>query len=136
MDKGKLKWAHDAVDLLRQACHKAALSGEVSHDLSFERRCNHRYSFPSSPSYPVHMPTRATFPSLLSHVTRTSTRHPLRHAVLNVIRKVTDFRAGQLTPVRGDASQNQNGNQYLLTGPTLFTTSPVSCVRWRCYIRA
>ena len=49
-------------------------------------------------------------------------RHPLRHAVLNVIRKVADFRAGQLTPVRGDASQSQNSIQYLLTGLTLFTT--------------
>ena len=45
--------------------------------------------------------------------TRVSARHPLRHAVLDVIRQIADDRAEQ------DA---ENGAQYLLTGLTVFIT--------------
>ncbi|KAA1469765.1 cytidine deaminase-like protein [Dentipellis sp. KUC8613] len=88
-------------------------------------------------------------PSFLAHDTRTSTHHPLRHSVLNVIRKVADHRAppaspphdaapiptsaptststSTSTPVPSSPAQEppsnaRNGQNYLLTGRTLFTT--------------
>jgi tRNA-specific adenosine deaminase 3 len=68
-----------------------------------------------------------------AHDTRKSTSHPLRHAVMNVIRKVADHQAVKspflLSPPdtassfsneNGDGSRN--GSNYLLTSMTLFTT--------------
>lgn len=68
--------------------------------------------------------------------TRKSTRHPLRHAVINTIRKVADSAAALSNDgTKSDASaetQNQGGDglnllqkndrSYLLTSLTLFTT--------------
>jgi tRNA-specific adenosine deaminase 3 len=62
--------------------------------------------------------------------TRRSTAHPLRHAVLNVVRRIADYRASSASPkVELDASSSvgdvdgaKNGTNYLLTSMTLFTT--------------
>ncbi|KIM65787.1 hypothetical protein SCLCIDRAFT_112074 [Scleroderma citrinum Foug A] len=105
--RGKLKWACNAIDVLKQECHKAATSDELPI-VAF---------VPSPYANEDDLPQ-----SVVAYDTRTSTCHPLRHAALNAIRKVADFRAAQPTPVRGDATQNQSGSQYLLTGLTLFTT--------------
>lgn len=89
---------------------------------------------------------------LMSHDTRTSRAHPLRHSVMNVIRAVADLRApplstgspnGIITPsscLTPDAAtptlegsnplditsastpMSKNGAHYLLTSLTLFTT--------------
>lgn len=64
--------------------------------------------------------------SFEAHDTRTSTAHPLRHAVLNLIRRIADHRAA--LPVLPIATEDpptanpQNGTHYLLTSLTLFTT--------------
>ena len=75
-----------------------------------------------------------------SHDTRRSTKHPLRHAALNVVRRIADHRASSnaaiealpaSTPpvdvpvaverIKADPdSSKQNGSHYLLTGLTLF----------------
>ena len=76
--------------------------------------------------------------SFVAHDTRKSTAHPLRHAVMNVIRTTADHRASQSPsappphetfPDRvTDANSNvdadiaRNGSNYLLTSMTLFTT--------------
>jgi len=74
--------------------------------------------------------------SFVAHDTRRATEHPLRHAVLNVIRHIADYRASiptvdkvevteiPATPsLEGQAPDGpQNGNNYLLTSLTLFTT--------------
>lgn len=80
--------------------------------------------------------------SFLGHDTRTSTGHPLRHAALNLIRSIADFRASSsrsaapspspssvdsptsfpLPPIAGEAPAPRNGAHYLLTSLTLFTT--------------
>lgn len=74
---------------------------------------------------------------LTSHDTRRSTSHPLRHAVLNLVRKIADYRAPPseatlaMEPVRSvpetafaesvDAdTAPQNGAHYLLTSLTAF----------------
>lgn len=89
------------------------------------------------------------FTPFLGHDTRTSTGHPLRHAALNTIRSVADFRAssssstapspsppppepsasassprsfGAPTPAAGEAPASRNGAHYLLTSLALFTT--------------
>ena len=66
--------------------------------------------------------------------TRRSTAHPLRHAVINVIRRIADYRASSLPPEastselatstssEGDVGGTRNGTNYLLTSLTLFTT--------------
>ncbi|KAL4073156.1 hypothetical protein V8B97DRAFT_1869217 [Scleroderma yunnanense] len=106
--RGKLRWACDAIAFLKREYHKARSSGEL----------------PIVAFVPTPYAKEGDLPqSILAHDTRTSTRHPLRHAALNAIRKVADLRAVQPTPTRGvDVSQNQSGAQYLLTGLTLFTT--------------
>lgn len=50
--------------------------------------------------------------------TRTSEAHPLRHAVPNAVRKVAALRADH----QNDAQDIANGQDYLLTGLTLFVT--------------
>jgi tRNA-specific adenosine deaminase 3 len=71
-----------------------------------------------------------------AHDTRHATGHPLRHAVLNVIRRIADYRASTgnteatALPTASGLAQNQapstdgsqNGNHYLLTSLTLFAT--------------
>ncbi|TFY83788.1 hypothetical protein EWM64_g213 [Hericium alpestre] len=83
------------------------------------------------------------FTPFISHDTRTTARHPLRHSALNVIRQIADHRSttssrpsravspsadlptppislsGADTP---RAETPRNGQGYLLTGLTLFTT--------------
>ena len=77
--------------------------------------------------------------SLVASDLRQSAGHPLRHAVLNVIRRIADYRASTLrSNVVGDTMQatdlnttnqpgsevddSRNGNHYLLTSITIFTT--------------
>lgn len=82
--------------------------------------------------------------AMVAHDTRRSTSHPLRHAVLNVIRAVADYRASSSntaealsldistdpipTPPIPEVSTSepttaaQNGSHYLLTSLTLFTS--------------
>lgn len=81
----------------------------------------------------------ASLPSFTAMDTRTSASHPLRHASLAVIRQVGDYRAAVLPsrsvsraePSRPDtpatradtpSSTEKNGQHYLLTSLTLFTT--------------
>ncbi|KAG6336756.1 hypothetical protein ID866_2325 [Astraeus odoratus] len=106
----KLKWACDAVEVLKKECLEAVSSGELPVVAHIPRPFANEGELPQS---------------FLACDTRTSAGHPLRHATLNIIRKVADFRTAQPTPSRGEgawASPTQNGAQYLLTGLTLFIT--------------
>lgn len=77
--------------------------------------------------------------SLIANDLRRSASHPLQHAVLNVIRHIADYRASTLgSNVTGNTTQAtdpntanepgpgaddfRNGNHYLLTSLTIFTT--------------
>ncbi|KAF8208840.1 hypothetical protein K438DRAFT_1573795 [Mycena galopus ATCC 62051] len=79
-------------------------------------------------------------PAFMAHDTRQTAAHPLRHAVMNVIRQIADYRAHEPESIveprapadgDGDADPNdegdgddtsRNGTNYLLTSQTLFTT--------------
>ncbi|KAJ7696082.1 cytidine deaminase-like protein [Mycena rosella] len=67
----------------------------------------------------------------MAHDTRQSVAHPLRHAVMNVIRQIADDRAHSEVeavkaqiPASADADDDapRNGTNYLLTSQILFTT--------------
>ncbi|KAK7690341.1 hypothetical protein QCA50_006998 [Cerrena zonata] len=67
--------------------------------------------------------------SFLSHDTRKSTCHPLRHAALNAIRAIADYRSKETQdgdpPVAGlagaqESEERRNGSHYLLTSLTVF----------------
>lgn len=49
----------------------------------------------------------------LARDTRTSVSHPLRHAALNLVRRVADLQADR-------DSSSENGSNYLLTSKTVF----------------
>ncbi|KAF8636020.1 hypothetical protein AX15_000180 [Amanita polypyramis BW_CC] len=61
--------------------------------------------------------------TFMAHDTRTSSKHPLRHAAVNLIRQVADYhplQSGRTTDERRDNAQN--GTNYLLTSLTVFLT--------------
>lgn len=71
--------------------------------------------------------------SFIAHDTRQTMAHPLRHAVMNVIRQIADHRAASgedvdepppSAPADTDADTDspRNGTNYLLTSQILFTT--------------
>jgi tRNA-specific adenosine deaminase 3 len=66
--------------------------------------------------------------AFIAHDTRQSAAHPLRHAVMNVIRQIADHRAASDVlepdepPPPADGDSARNGSNYLLTSQVLFTT--------------
>ncbi|KAJ7044028.1 cytidine deaminase-like protein [Mycena alexandri] len=72
--------------------------------------------------------------SFIAHDTRQTMAHPLRHAVMNVIRQIADHRAASgeesvdepaptaPTDTDADTDSPRNGTNYLLTSQILFTT--------------
>lgn len=54
-----------------------------------------------------------------AHDTRVSEAHPLRHAIVNAVRRVADVRSCARIEER---TSSENGQDYLLTGLTLFIT--------------
>ena len=76
----------------------------------------------------------AELTSFTAHDTRNSTKHPLKHAAINVIRKLADYHASNYSheskttsPVLDSTPEDngepgQNGSNYLLTGQTIFLT--------------
>ncbi len=55
-----------------------------------------------------------------AHDNRTSTQHPLRHAAVNVVRQIADYRALQSN--RTNTVGRENGSNYLLSSLTVFLT--------------
>ncbi|TFY53173.1 hypothetical protein EVG20_g10235, partial [Dentipellis fragilis] len=125
--RGKLRWARRAVDtVVREAQHvRESGSGELP--------------IVSYVPAPLDDPGQTPF---IAHDTRKSTHHPLRHSVLNVIRNVADHRPPPASPPHNatptpapiptpsplplptppSPQTPRNGQSYLLTGHTLFTT--------------
>ncbi|VDB95755.1 unnamed protein product [Peniophora sp. CBMAI 1063] len=122
--KAKVRWARRAMKHVVAEARKASASGELP--------------------IAAHVPTPfdgdegadPSLPSFTSTDTRTSAIHPLRHAVMAVIRQVGDYRATAL-PSRSvsrpepspsssraetPSTTEKNGQHYLLTSLTLFTT--------------
>jgi tRNA-specific adenosine deaminase 3 len=137
--RGQARWAWDAMLATVIEAKKAGISGEV-------RRMIYYFCYPSDSSWYPQKPiaahiavpyetTEGTEPiSFTAHDTRTSTKHPLKHAAINVIRKLADYHASNhsassktASPVpesnsEDDREPGQNGSNYLLTGQTIFLT--------------
>ncbi|KAJ7069863.1 cytidine deaminase-like protein [Mycena amicta] len=90
--QAKVRWAWDSINTVVDHALKAKDAGELPIAAFI----------PSEPSF-------------IAHDTRQSTAHPLRHAVLNAIRKLADHHASE-------PASSENGQNYLLTSLTLFTT--------------
>lgn len=111
---GKVAWIRDGVDRVVAEALAARARGELPIA-----------AFVASPP-PSVLPTNddtliAPTPLLRASATdtRTTTGLPLRHAVLNAIRRIADLRTG---PPFANTTPARNGADYLLTSLTLFTT--------------
>ncbi|GJE88341.1 SET domain-containing cytidine deaminase-like protein [Phanerochaete sordida] len=123
LTRGQVRWAWDAVRTVISEARTAKKRGElpiVAH-----------VPVPYDPE--VKESTQLLSP-LTGYDTRQSTSHPLRHAVLNLVRNVADYRAQPTDAARepttaapapssassADAEASRNGAHYLLTSLTAF----------------
>ncbi|KAJ3788392.1 cytidine deaminase-like protein [Lentinula aff. detonsa] len=95
---GRVAWAREAMEVVITEALKSQSEGEL----------------PISAYMPASYGDEDDEKSAVSHDTRTSTSHPLRHAVLNLIRQVANLNLGH------PSSSSENGSHYLLTGKTVF----------------
>ncbi|KZT64622.1 hypothetical protein DAEQUDRAFT_601696 [Daedalea quercina L-15889] len=135
--RGRVLWACEALKRVVQEARDAGQCGELpiaTHvPIPYEEEDKDAAQLPAS---------------FVSRDTRTSTSHPLRHAVLNTIRAIADYRAsptytpstpaatpaatsvsislpattGSSTSVAMEVHAPRNGAHYLLTSLSLFTT--------------
>ncbi|KAF8591050.1 hypothetical protein K439DRAFT_1402625, partial [Ramaria rubella] len=96
-----VQWFRDAVAVIRKEAKRARRLGEIPI-VSY---------VPAPHDAP---PGTRTF---LARDTRVSTQHPLRHSIFNLIRLV-----GDAAPLPESSDSSKNGQNYLLTSLTLFTT--------------
>ncbi|KZT27392.1 hypothetical protein NEOLEDRAFT_1088973 [Neolentinus lepideus HHB14362 ss-1] len=143
-ERGRVRWACEAMRRVARTAKEAKDSGE----LPIVAYVPIPYSSAREESTPDHGLTR----ECIAHDTRKSLGHPLKHAVINAIRAVADYRAstssevsttpaefaqGELPATATDAltpdplaidqtdvetDKSRNGIRYLLTSLTLFTT--------------
>ncbi|KAN0087432.1 hypothetical protein V8E55_006053 [Tylopilus felleus] len=108
--RARVRWASDAVRRLKRGY------AEIAH--------NHHGELPVVAHVPIPYQDAEQFSRpFFGYDTRTSTRHPLRHAALDVIRQIADDRAQRPPPaVEAGEEAAKNGAQYLLTGLSLFIT--------------
>jgi len=98
------------------------------------RHSHNIFKLPIVAHVPASLDDKGQLPlSFVSRDTRQSSIHPLRHAVLNVIRRIAEYRASTSdandetadalpSKIKPDMEGPRNGNHYLLTSLTLFTT--------------
>ncbi|KAJ7505404.1 cytidine deaminase-like protein [Mycena galericulata] len=111
--RGKARWAWEAMHVVVQEALRWRDKGELP--------------VVAYVPAPYEAPDGASPPSaFIAHDTRQSAAHPLRHAVMNVIRKIADHRARsedvESTESPPDTDSPRNGTNYLLTSQILFTT--------------
>ncbi|GLB38437.1 putative SET domain containing protein [Lyophyllum shimeji] len=130
--RGKARWAWEAMQKAVAAAHKARALGELPVAAHI--------------AAPYYAPGDSSGPSAPLSITACDTRqcdaHPLRHAVINVIRHMADFTASTSvdskprslpTPLpdesadageerESETEEARNGSNYLLTGLTVFIT--------------
>lgn len=143
LTRGRVRWAWEAM----RTVVKEALAAKEQNEV-----CKTVVNSPSpltSTQLPIvaHVPvpydeeTKAStqlLSPLSAHDTRRSTSHPLRHAALNLVRKIADYRAepspstaaatepvavpppGEVSDTVSIDSASRNGAHYLLTSLTLF----------------
>ncbi|ESK95040.1 histone lysine methyltransferase set7 [Moniliophthora roreri MCA 2997] len=109
--RGKCGWAWEAMRTVISEAVKASVTGEL----------------PIAAHVPV--PYGSPGKAYSGHDTRNSACHPLRHAVLNLVRQLADDHSSQRVAtepepksVNGDGNAPRNGTNYLLTSRTIFLT--------------
>ncbi|KAJ3505047.1 hypothetical protein NLJ89_g7617 [Agrocybe chaxingu] len=117
--RGKLRWAWDVM----KRTVDAAITAQTESD-----------ELPIAAHIPApDDPSGAKDISFVSCDTRRTTQHPLRHAAINVVRQLADYRASQATglalpPFEAseeaplEVGEARNGSNYLLTNRHLFIT--------------
>ncbi|KAF9267535.1 cytidine deaminase-like protein [Marasmius fiardii PR-910] len=107
--RGRCKWAWDAIEKLILEARHALSDGELP--------------------IAAHVPSTLNEEdyAILGRDTRTSTKHPLRHAVLNLVRALADNQSVRKSSPQAMAdaalkSGPLNGSRYLLTSRTIFLT--------------
>ncbi|KAJ4482221.1 cytidine deaminase-like protein [Lentinula aciculospora] len=95
--RGKVAWAREAMQVVVTEALKAQSEGEL----------------PVSAFMPVSYDEGENEKIVVARDTRTSASHPLRHAVLNLIRRVADSNLVH-------SSSSEHGSNYLLTGKMVF----------------
>lgn len=116
--RATVQWFRDAVAVLRKEAKRVRLLGEASSLISF-RSCpaNIGLQIPVVSYVPAPLDAPPEVRSYVAHDTRVSSQHPLRHSVFNLVRLVGDTITPSETP-----DSSENGQNYLLTSLTLFTT--------------
>ncbi|KIL67855.1 hypothetical protein M378DRAFT_159053 [Amanita muscaria Koide BX008] len=103
--RGKARWAWEAMKSAIEAATEAKRNGEL----------------PIAACVPA-QDEEGTI-TFVAHDTRTSAEHPLKHAAINVIRQIADYRA--LQGKQGDETKEENvknGTNYLMTSLSIFLT--------------
>ena len=117
--RATVQWFRDAVDVLKKEAKRARLRGEVCPCVTFHwlrsGANTGSMQIPIVSYVPVPLDAASGSRPFIAHDTRVSAQHPLRHSVFNVVRLI-----GDATPA--PAPSAQNGQNYLLTSLTLFTT--------------
>ncbi|KAF9046419.1 hypothetical protein BJ165DRAFT_1471541 [Panaeolus papilionaceus] len=110
--RGKLRWAWDCIKKIVD--HAFTVSGKELPIAAM---------IPPDPSEDISSLTKMV-ESFIGHDTRTSTKHPLRHAAINTIRQLADHHATGKTDVEEMPNDEvaRNGTNYLLTNRTFFIT--------------
>ncbi|RDB17880.1 SET domain-containing protein 7 [Hypsizygus marmoreus] len=116
--RGKSRWAWDAMIKVVEAANEARNRGELPIAAHIAAPYNEDSESDSAPT------------AFIACDSRNSNAHPLRHAVINVIRQMADHRttADPSTPEESisltpsEAGESRNGTNYLLTSRTVFTT--------------
>ncbi|KDR82703.1 hypothetical protein GALMADRAFT_88274 [Galerina marginata CBS 339.88] len=116
--RGKTRWAWNA---MKRAADMAIKAQSKFEELPVAAHIPAPYGAPDD------KPSSSAF---IASDSRHSTQHPLRHAAINAIRKMADYRAesedpGSGPPMTADASSDeatQSSANYLLTDRTFFIT--------------
>ncbi|KAG5638252.1 hypothetical protein H0H81_001021 [Sphagnurus paluster] len=116
--RGRARWAWEAMQAAVEAAKQANKTGELPIA-----------AYIAAPYDDDEGGTKQKELTFVAHDTRVSSAHPLRHAVINVVRQMADYRARSSslasTPTPSDATEDEvgrNGTNYLLTSLTVFTT--------------
>lgn len=99
--RGKARWAWEAMKSAIEAATEAKKNGEL----------------PIAACVPA-QDEEGTI-TFIAHDTRMSAKHPLKHAAINVIRQIADYRA-----LQGETKEEnvKNGTNYLMTSLSIFLT--------------
>ena len=114
--RGKARWAWEAMEaavnvaIRAKECQDVCSHGQVRYPL-----LNSTPKLPIAACVPASYEDPSDSATFTAHDTRMSTQHPLRHAAVNIVRQIADYRASNQT-------KDVGRENYLLTSLTVFLT--------------